>query len=144
MGGTPGSRQHAGVCLSPSSPLQRAVALVIAAMIVTGCSKAIEVPRDQFEATATRKHANHRINLVDGSRYSVKQFAVTDSTIIIEKLNPADSRYNEAKMPIVLPISDVESISRLDLREGLSFAIVATAGVMLILLMNPPDFPATD
>jgi hypothetical protein len=82
--------------------------------------------------------------MVDGSHYSAKRFSTTDSTLVIEKLNPSDSHYDKEKVPIVLSMNDVQSVSKLELREGLSFALVATFGVIIILLMNPPSFPATD
>jgi hypothetical protein len=119
------------------------MALLLVVLTATSCSKAVEMPRDQLE-NAPETHPGYRIQMVDGSHYSAKRFSTTDSTLVIEKLNPSDSHYDKEKVPIVLSMNDVQSVSKLELREGLSFALVATFGVIIILLMNPPSFPATD
>lgn len=106
-----------------------------------GCSEAVEIPREQI-ANQPENHIGYRIYMVDGSHYSAKRYSVTDSTLVIEKLNPADVRHKKVAVPIVLPLADVQSVSKLELKEGTSFAFAATLGVIVIMLMNPPKLPA--
>ena len=114
---------------------------MLSVLVLIGCSKAVELPRDQI-ANQPESHIGYRIQMVDGSRYSAKRYSVTDSTLVIEKLNPSDSRYKKVSVPIALPITSVQSVSKLELKEGASFAVVATFGVIMIMLLNPPEFPA--
>jgi hypothetical protein len=125
------------------SSLRRAIALVLIAVTGAGCSKAVVIPRDQLSGRPETR-VGYRIQMVDGSHYTARRFSTTDSTLVIEKLNPSDSRHKKVTVPIVLSMNDIQSVSRLEMREGLSFAVVAFAGVIVILLMNPPELPATD
>ncbi len=132
------------VCFS--SELRRAVAVILAVSLFAACTKAVDIPRDDFESAAKAESAHHRIELKDGSEYIVNEFSLTDSTMVIEKLNGGDLRYNEAKLPIVLPIGDVESVSRLETRKGPTTAILVSAAVVIVgfVIIGNLDFPATD
>jgi hypothetical protein len=113
-----------------SRTLRRAVALALAAVTLAGCTKTVEVPRDQFQAAAATD-VNHRIDLTDGTYYIVGQFSVTDSALVIEKLNGGDLRYGETKLPITLSFGEIESISRLEAKKGPLIAILVTGAVVI-------------
>jgi hypothetical protein len=141
MGRASRANRHASV-REVTRSLRRALALILVVVTATGCTKSVEIPRDQI-GDAPEANPGYRIDMVDGSHYTVKRFSIVDSTIVIEKLNPSDSRHKDAKLPIVLSISDVQSISKLETRSGLSFAVTAVVGVLAILFVAflYTDFP---
>ena len=129
----------------PSTDDRRGLSFVLIAFLMTGCSKAVVIPPGEIESASREEHGNYRIQMADDSYYLVRRFTVTDSTVVIEKLNGADSRYRSTIVPIVVARSDVQSISKLETRHGASFAVVATVGVLVILIVAiaTADFPET-
>jgi hypothetical protein len=118
------------------------VALLLIGSMVTGCTRAVEVPREQFESTSQAHNVSHRITMTDGSRYVIKQFTVTDSTITIVELNQADERYKHVALPMFLRRADVKSIERMELDPGKSFFVVVPIGLaviwIVVLATSPP------
>lgn len=112
--------------------MRRAIALVLTALMSTGCSKAIEIPRDQFEAASRDDSMRHRIELVDGTRYAVVRFSVTDSTLVIEELHRTDERRKKTALPLTIPIADVKSIDAIDIHEGRTFLLAATIVTVVV------------
>lgn len=110
--------------------------LLLIAFMATGCSKAVEIPRDQFEPPASEGKGVHRICMVDKSSYEARAFSMTDSTIVIETLNPTDSRYKRVELPIVLPLSEVESISKYELDRGRSFFLLAGSFIVIMFVIT--------
>ncbi len=84
--------------------------------------------------------------MADDSHYVVRRFALTDSTLVIEKLHQTDERYNRTELPIVVPRADVESISKYELDKDRTFwALVGASATVLVILFvttgleNPSD-----
>jgi len=95
-------------------------------------------PRSQW-------HGLFRVSTTDDA-YTVKEFAVTDSTLVISKLGGSDKRYGDAKLPIALPLRDVKSVDRLETDTGKTF-LVAMGGVLfavLVIGLATWDGPAMD
>ena len=115
--------------------LRRSIALILLVFMAAGCSKPVEIPRDQFEAATREEHARYRIQMVDGSYYTVERFSLTDSTVVVEKLNPTDARYKRTALPIVVPLGAVESISRYELDKDKSFFALVGAGVVALIVV---------
>jgi hypothetical protein len=115
--------------------LRRSIALILIVFMAAGCSKPVEIPHDQFESAAREEHARHRIQKIDGSHYTVERFSLTDSTVVIEKLNRTDARYKRTALPIVVPLSDVESISKYELDKDRSFFALVGAGAVALLVI---------
>jgi hypothetical protein len=117
-------------------PLGRGVvALLLIGSMVTGCTQAVEVPREQFESASQAHNVSHRITMTGGSRYAVKRFSLTDSTVTIAELNPADERYKHVELPIVMRREDMKSIERLELDPGKSFFVVLPIGLAIIWIV---------
>jgi hypothetical protein len=123
-------------------PLGRGVvALLLIGSMATACTRAVEVPREQFESTSQAHNVSHRITMTDGSRYVIKQFTVTDSTITIVELNQADERYKHVALPMFLRRADVKSIERMELDPGKSFFLVAPIGLAILLVVDWANSP---
>ncbi len=117
------------------SQLRRLICVVLIAGMTTGCSKAVEIPRDQFEAAAGEESARYRVEMTDGSQYTVERFSLTDSTVVIEELGPSDERYKRAVLPIVLPLGDLEAIARYEFDKDRSFFALVGAGVVALAII---------
>ncbi len=114
-----------------SPHLRRAIATVPFIVALAGCTKTVDVPIDDLESVHDRK-ARHHVNMVDGSQYSVRQFTVTDSTLVIDDLSPTDSRKGVVNEPITVPRDSIASVERLEGGQYLIFGTVALAAVLLI------------
>ena len=110
--------------------------LVVAALLLTSCTRTIDVPMNQLGSGSKDVKTPHRIHMVDGSEYSVRQFTVTDSTVVIENLNTSDPRYQKAELPIVLHLRDVRSVEKTEPRIG-GFFVVAIIGLLCVALFVP-------
>jgi hypothetical protein len=108
--------------------------LVCLALIASGCSKAVQIPSDQVDAAAREESGRYRIQMVDGSYYTVERFSLTDSTIVIEKLGPSDARYKRIALPIDVPLADVESVSKYELDHDRTFFALVGAGVVALAI----------
>lgn len=99
---------------------------------LVGCSRTVDVPMNDLESVHDRK-ARHHVRMLDGSRYSVRQFTVTDSTLVIDDLSPTDVRKGAVTEPIVLPRDSIASVERLEGRQYEIFGIAAVIAVLLPL-----------
>jgi hypothetical protein len=106
-------------------------AIMIAILIVSGCSKAVVIPREEVAAETYRQPGTYRIRLEGWNEYNARRFAVTDSTVIIEELLKSDDRYKLMKhdMPIVIPIGEVTSIARMETNRPVTIAVIAGLGL---------------
>jgi hypothetical protein len=89
------------------------ISLLVVALMLTGCSKAVVIPREQLTRDDYRKVGNYRIKLRGWNEYHARQFTLTDSTLVIGELDKGDDRYNRLKhdMPIIVPLKDVEYVT---------------------------------
>lgn len=103
----------------------RPIAIVLIALLVTGCASTKQVPREEFEAMSHKPLHTHRVTMADGTTYSVMRFSVTDSTFVIEELGKTDERYQQAELPIILPLGDVATLAARDARgEAWGFWVI--------------------
>lgn len=103
---------------------------IVALLATNGCTRAVDVPRAQFEAASRDGSVTHRIRLKKNAEYMVRQFSVTDSTIVVTQLSPSDANYRLARLPIVIPLDEVDSIARAEPRKWVPFVVVG-AGIAL-------------
>ena len=114
---------------------RQAVSLVLIALLVTGCSRAVEIPREQIDDPVYQHPGSYRIRLDGQEEYLVRRFSVTDSTVVIQELHPSDERYRFGRkdLPVTVPRAAVSSISRMETKHGLTFAVI-TLSVLAIAL----------
>jgi len=108
---------------------------MLVALMATGCSRSVTIPPGQFEE-ASREKAKHRIELSDGSDFTVRRFAVSDSTVVIHELDSSDERYGRAQLPLSVPRQDVTSISKQEVRYQTTFWVVGSALVLGFFLIH--------
>lgn len=117
--------------------------ILVVTLIVAGCTKAVDVPREQFEATSHAPTGLHTIRTTDGSVYTVLRFSVTDSTLVIQSLDQSDGRYKKVALPIVLLLGDVESMETRDWRDRMFFVLVGL-GVVVFIVVGIASFGPLD
>ena len=123
--------------------IRRTGVVLIAALLATsGCTKAVDVPRDRFEMAGATPETTHRIRMKGNAEYTARWFSVTDSTLVITELSPADPNYRLLRPPIILPLDDVESVSRLESNDVVPIVIVGSVFVLLAVIesMGPWGF----
>ena len=106
--------------------------IVVLIAAAAGCSKTVDVAMSDLESVHDRK-ARHHVSMLDGSRYSVRQFTVTDSTLVIDDLSPTDIRKGAVTEPIVLPRDRIALVQRLEGRQYEIFGVAALIAVLLPL-----------
>ena len=102
--------------------------------MTAGCSNAVEIPRADYEAASHDEKTRYRVLMLDGTSHDVQHFSLTDSTIVMEKQYPRDFRHKQTTETIVLPRSNVESISKYELARGKSF--LALSGSFLAIMFT--------
>lgn len=116
--------------------LRRAIALGLAFIMLIGCTKAIDVPADRFEAASHVEGVSHLIELNNGASYAAREFAMTDSTLVILKLNHTRDMYTSKKVPVTLRSEDIKAIKRLELNREKSFFFLAGTGLLTVLIIT--------
>lgn len=114
--------------------LRRTVALLlVVTLLASNCSKAVYIPKSEARAQEYREPGAYRIKLEGWNEYYARRFSVTDSTVVIEELLETDDRYKRMRhdMPIVIPIGEVESISRMETNVPVT-AVMLVAGAVVI------------
>src|SRR5262245_4437731 len=111
--------------------MYRAVALLLIACMMTGCSGAVEIPRNEIDDPKYREPGNYRIRVKGWEEYLVKRFSVTDSTVVIEELSPGDERFRmgREKLPFVIASDQVVSISKVKINTMGTAMIVLAVGL---------------
>ena len=104
-----------------TASLRRTVAVLLCVLTVSGCSRAVSIPREEFAAPASAGPGEYRVRTVRGDEYIAERFSVTDSTLVIEKGDAA---------PITIPIDEVASVHRIEHHVPL---YVAIGGVILFI-----------
>jgi len=105
--------------------------LVLISIFVTNCTRTVDVPLTSVEE-ASRKEGRYQIEMDDASRYIARGFAVTDSMIIITRLDEHDTRYMRNMDPISLPLRDVKSVQSLE-QNGLTIDILVVIGMAAVM-----------
>ena len=115
----------------------RFVASLMIALTVFGCSKAVDIPRDNIDEAMYREPGSYRIRLKGREEYLAKRFSVTDSTIVIEELMTSDERYRleRASMPREIPIVEVESVAEMRLNKGVTYGSILGLGLVMGLII---------
>jgi hypothetical protein len=123
----------------------RTLAVCLCSLILTGCSRAVEIPWEETTDAEYRQPGSYRIRLKGWNEYYARRFSVTDSTVVIEELLEADDRYKLMKheMPIVIPESEVTSISEMKTNWPVTAVLLAAGatvvGFVILLIVESPD-----
>jgi hypothetical protein len=88
------------------------VALIVS--MLTACTQVAGVPIEQQAGQVTAHERKHRIRLVDGTEYMVKAFTVSDSVVVVQRLDSSDVRYASVMPPITLPRSEVMTVEKFE------------------------------
>lgn len=107
--------------------------MIMAALLITGCSRAVEIPRQQVGAEEYRRVGSYKVRLHGWNEYNVRRFSMTDSTVVIEELLATDDHYKLKKhdMPIVVPLEDVEYIGVMKTNWILTTAALVGIGAVV-------------
>ena len=116
--------------------MRRAAALALIAVVVTGCSKAVEIPRADIDDPKYREPGSYRIRTEGWNEYLVSRFSVTDSTIVIEGLLPSDERFRTGRneLPISVPRGEIASISQLETDRLMTTAILIPITLVAVIV----------
>jgi hypothetical protein len=117
------------------SVLRRFITLILVALVAGGCSKYVEIPRDQLDTVPDREDG-YRVNLTDGTYYTALKFTTNEEVLAITKLSPHDPHYRRVPLPMVILWNDVESVSEYQKREGWAAAIAAATFVVIFFVAS--------
>ncbi len=117
-----------------SMTTKRGVSLILVAFLMTGCSKAMEIPRAEYDA-ASRDKARFKIKTVDGGAYDVASYTMTDSTIVATIYQSSDFRTRPTEV-VEIPISSVATLSKYELARGPSFFLLAGGFIVIMLVYS--------
>jgi hypothetical protein len=108
------------------------IASVLLVAIATGCSKAVEIPRDDIADAKYREPGSYRIRLKGWDEYLVKRFSVTDSTVVIEELLPSDEQFRMGResLPTAISRDDVVSISRMQTNVAMTAVVLIPMAII--------------
>ena len=109
---------------------------IMVALLCAGCSRTVDVPRQQFEAEAQNESATHRIATRNGDEYLVERYSIAATALVIEVLAPDDPRRHKVELPISLVLDDVISIKRIEYRPPLyvvGIGVAAFIGVIALI-----------
>jgi hypothetical protein len=96
--------------------LKQVISVFLATLMAMGCTRTIDIPLHQVESMRDPK-TPCRVTMRDGTQYRVREFAVTDSTLVIKNLTPSDAYHDKAKLPLVVPLSEVTSVQKSEMTE---------------------------
>ena len=123
--------------------MRAAVALVTAAaFLLAGCSKAVRVPDNKL-APSTEWRGLYRVTTTT-DQYTVRDFSITDSTLVITRLGGGDERYGIARLPLTIPIKDVRTVDKLEHNTTKTTMVVVGAlliGTLIYFVSTIPQSP---
>jgi hypothetical protein len=118
----------------PLGMLHHVAVFTLLVFVASGCTKAVDVPRERFEAASRDPSKTHRVRMESNAEYVVRHFSLTDSTLVIHELSPADANYRLSLVPIRLPLADVQSVERVESNNVLPVVVIGGIFVMLALI----------
>ena len=116
---------------------------VILLTVVVSCTRSINVTESSLTRTASYEGL-YRIETRDDESFTVRKFSINDSTLVINQLNESDKRYGTDKLPVVVDLAAVRSVSRLHV-SSTKTALLVLAGasvVIAIVLIASFDVPS--
>ena len=102
---------------------------------MTGCSKAVEIPRADIVDAKYREPGAYRI-VVEGDEieYLARRFSVEDSTLMVKELLPSDRRYRHEPSTTThaVPLSEVISVSEVHGSRTPSYVFLTVVGLWAV------------
>jgi hypothetical protein len=105
-------------------------------LVESSCSTMRPMPETDYKAADPAKNKTYRLTTIDKRVYEFKEFAVTDSTLVILEVKsygrsswPDDM--SRIKTPVVIPWDDVKSLKRTE-RSNILTAFAITSGVIVL------------
>ena len=117
--------------------MRRAVALVLIALMATGCSRAVEIPLDQLGEAEWRKPGTYRLSLVRGDEYYARRLSVADSNVIVEERMEIDEAlfgYSN-QPPDSIPITALRGVEKIESRKKTIALYLGIVGAMFGALL---------
>ncbi|MCI0451511.1 MAG: hypothetical protein L0Z51_03845 [Candidatus Latescibacteria bacterium] len=102
------------------------VTTVTVVTLVSACTSSIPVPKSEAIEQKEFYRYRMRLHMTNGEELMTKRMTVSDSTVTIYSLR-AEDRTVEKDPPLVIPLSEVESIERI------KFDDARTAGALIFL-----------
>ncbi len=103
--------------------------------MVAGCGGHVEIPREQFEAASHDGFLSHRIRTAK-TEYVAVRFSFTDSTLVINELAPADTRYRLERPPFIIPRNDVGSIAGVKNNDTAPVVAIGIAFGLIVIVAS--------
>ena len=107
-------------------------------LVDSSCATMRPVPETDYKAADPAKNKTYRLTTKDKRVYDFKEFAVTDSTLVILEVVSYRARPFEMNAipgsvvtPVVIPWDEVKSLERAE-RSNLLTAFTITAGVIVV------------
>jgi len=120
-------------------PPKRAIACLLIAFTAAGCSKAVEIPREEIQKPEYRKSGSYVIRLKSDQEYHARRFSVTDSTIVIEEVTSADKLHGAAlTVPFAISRSEIASIAHTKNHMGfwMGAAIIGVIAIAIAIVVG--------
>ena len=103
--------------------------------LVVGCAEYAAVPPNDFSSLDRSPQHGYRLITTDGQSYTVKRFALTDSTIVVESI--VRRRGAEAgPLPFEVSFRDVHSIEEIDVDFVVPIVVAAGLVSLLVAISN--------
>lgn len=120
----------------------------MAPCFLLACTRTAKVaPSEWGELKPQGNH--HLVVTTAGARYQVEKYAMTDSTLVIEKVVPPPGTYpardegfdQPPSLPLVIPLDQIESLEevRRTSSAAAGFLLVAGLGALLLIAVQMVD-----
>jgi hypothetical protein len=124
--------------------ISRILVTVLIGLQLVACNKSVRVPPSDYNTVNTAQAEYWRVSTTDKKLYWVEQFTVTDSTLVISQasrvyLSPSDAEPKylyESDLPIVLELSEIETLERRATNKILTVAVVTMAALAVISFIS--------
>jgi hypothetical protein len=127
------SKQKWGFELTPSCRYNRVVVAGTLTAFLAACTESI--PMHRSDAIQMHEfHEDMRVRLNNGKTYDTKRMTVNHATVTIYELKRRWRSDNKLDEPIVIPMSDVDTIERFQYDHSNSIATTVVIVVPVVLI----------
>jgi hypothetical protein len=123
-------------------PVLLLAALSLGVTVSGGCMRSTELPRTDVESV-NAWHGNYRIE-TGSTHFIAHDFTTTDSTLVITRLSGADRQFGRIQMPVTIPLSNVQKVSKEEVDVPKTGLIVVggallLGGIIVALILGGSD-----
>ena len=118
------------------------VTTILLIIFCVSCTQKVRIANSEIDEINPKEAKFWRIKTIAGEKYSVKELEVEETNLIIREFSRSDPRYNKftqyeekpgAELRIVIPVSDVAILERVDIDKQKTFLIIATITTALFV-----------